>query len=583
MIPSFMDPFLAARPSSRAERGNRLCVTCTEYCRDAREHYKLIYMMAALPLTLDTLIKLRAVSKAYLKSANVVLSIWRALLYRLPMSKPMRLETLMIENHFGECAGHSAYMTACAAAARACPKVFADVVPKRSRSCRSLLCSRHCREDLMLHDIVLLHEIRPLREWMSRRWSGMELETKIILMPYYVFMNRYAPENVEPMIWQCKTNMALAYAFYFSCALYAFEYTAENNVLKMQDQLMKSVGRETAHEIQNTASFLNTLDTCADRAVEKGRLTLQRWFRSHPLGFLLPWDTHTRIINVDVDSVKVLGSSSRPMVIPLITERGDVYRVLYKQEDVRSDMVSMIVGRLVQDICYEHCEVFTYHVHPISPVSGVIEMVKGTTLYDIIHTRESNLINYLMETNPRLTVTDLRRRFMRSCVGACVLAWIMGVGDRHLENLMVTSEGAQLFHIDFSYILGDDPKHVYQPIRLTSDMVDALGGRSSQAFVEFQEQCVKVFTIVRALPRLWHVCLDLLTHIHANVSRQRIMEHVNQRFVPGEIDSEQASRVIKIVQTASGTSWLTMFADWTHSTRNVLHSFVKNPLIFSME
>ena len=90
-------------------------------------------------------------------------------------------------------------------------------------------------------------------------------------------------------------------------------------------------------------------------------------------------------------------------------------------------------------------------------------------------------------------LVHIMENYVRSCAGYCVITYILGVGDRHNDNLLITNEG-KLFHIDFGFILGRDPKPLPPPLKLNREMVEAMG---SDGWSQFKSYCYEAYINLR--------------------------------------------------------------------------------------
>lgn len=103
------------------------------------------------------------------------------------------------------------------------------------------------------------------------------------------------------------------------------------------------------------------------------------------------------------------------------------------------------------------------------------------------------------DTNaPYLIQKEVMDNFVKSCAGYSVITYLLGVGDRHTDNLLLHPNG-HFLHCDYSFILGQDPK-TYLPMRITEHMVNGMGGRDSDNFAMFLSLAGASFVTLRRHP-----------------------------------------------------------------------------------
>ena len=97
--------------------------------------------------------------------------------------------------------------------------------------------------------------------------------------------------------------------------------------------------------------------------------------------------------------------------------------------------------------------------------------------------------------DPYLIRRDVMDTYVKSCAGYCVLTYLLGVGDRHLDNLLLHQTG-HFFHCDFTFLFGRDPKK-YLPVRITEDMILGMGGLDSDNYAKFMSLVGAAFIALR--------------------------------------------------------------------------------------
>ncbi|KAI1176429.1 phosphatidylinositol 3 [Nemania sp. FL0916] len=234
------------------------------------------------------------------------------------------------------------------------------------------------------------------------------------------------------------------------------------------------------------------------------------------------------VITIDsfLDEVLVLGSLAKPRKLTARGSNGVNYGLLIKpKDDLRTDQRLMEFNAMINrslkrdaDSSRRQLYIRTYAVTPLNEECGIIEWVEGLkTLRDIllnIYRSRGIVPNYhslqqMMKDaaagdkntkiftesilgmfppvlpnwfisqfpNPSIWFTA-RLRYTRSCAVMSMVGTILGLGDRHGENVLLEEGNGGVFHVDFNCLFDKgltfaQPERV--PFRLTHNMVAAMG------------------------------------------------------------------------------------------------------------
>ena len=274
---------------------------------------------------------------------------------------------------------------------------------------------------------------------------------------------------------------------------------------------------------------------------------------------------------VYTDKISVKESATKPTLIPC-----DKSSILYKRDDIRKDYIIMCVIRLMHKILESNgikSDYVTYNVQPTAEGEGFIEIVENCeTLYNISEKLKISVINYLLRNNPNESVANLRNRFKNSCAVQSVMSYMLSWSDRNTENLLLTKDG-KFFNIDFGYCLGADPKPLKTScIRITSQMLEILGGENSEEYREFRELCGKIYDVLRRHVNTFVCLLSLVPTFKSksstspDIPEDALMMEIIRRFCPGEsYETAVASLKTKIDDSADNSSISKyLLLDWAH-------------------
>eukprot|EP00727_Mastigamoeba_balamuthi_P013498 m51a1_g8771 putative phosphatidylinositol- -diphosphate 3-kinase (1513) ;mRNA; r:160021-166529 len=291
----------------------------------------------------------------------------------------------------------------------------------------------------------------------------------------------------------------------------------------------------------------------------------------------LPHDPSVVVMRTVPGKCRVLDSARAPLWLSFVnadTTAKDPVNVLFKvDDDLRQDMLALQVLRIMNNKWLDgnlDMELTLYKCVALGPGMGMVEIVPDcVTVGDVQKTiggsgitsafKDKALAEWLRKKHSdKASYESAVNSFMRSLAGYCVGTYLIGVGDRHNDNILLTKRG-RVFHIDFGHILGNVEKwkgirRERAPFVLTPEYVYVLGGREGAKFAEFVQLCCSAYAVTREHSSMFInlFAMMLSTGIPELSSEDDVM-YLRGAFCAGRTAEDARATFEKLIYQSLGT------------------------------
>uniref|UniRef100_A0AAY4E0J4 Phosphatidylinositol-4-phosphate 3-kinase n=1 Tax=Denticeps clupeoides TaxID=299321 RepID=A0AAY4E0J4_9TELE len=289
----------------------------------------------------------------------------------------------------------------------------------------------------------------------------------------------------------------------------------------------------------------------------------------------LPLNPGLLVKGINIQSCSFFNSNAVPLKLCFhnLDPLGDYISVIFKSgDDLRQDMLTLQIIRIMNKIWIQEgldMRMVLFRCFSTGRGRGMVEMIPNAETLRKIQVehgvtgsfKDRPLADWLQKHNP--TEDEYEKaveNFIYSCAGCCVATYILGICDRHNDNIMLKTSG-HMFHIDFGKFLGHaqmfgNIKRDRAPFVFTSDMAYVINGgdKPSSRFHDFVDLCCEAYNLIRKHAHLFLNLLGLmLSSGIPELSDLDDLKYVYDALRPHESEADATMYFTRLIESSLGS------------------------------